>query len=81
MITLLVLALYVLVTVAVMLLNRRLLFDRLSGASYISTVVKKPLDEKPESDKSELEKPELERLELERVELERVELEKPELEE
>jgi hypothetical protein len=80
-ITLLVLALYVLVTVAVMLLNRRLLFDRLSGASYISTVVKKPLDEKPESDKSELEKPELERLELERVELERVELEKPELEE
>ncbi len=69
-ITLLGLAFYVVVTLAVMLLNRRLLFDRLSGASYISTVVKKPLDEKPEPDKSELEKPELDGPELEGLELE-----------
>jgi hypothetical protein len=69
-ITLLGLAFYVVVTLAVMLLNRRLLFDRLSGASYISTVVTKPLDEKPEPDKSELEKLELDGPELEGLELE-----------
>lgn len=35
----LILLLYVIVTVAVVLLNRRLLFDRLSGTSYKSTVL------------------------------------------
>ena len=74
------LAFYVVVTLAVMLLNRRLLFDRLSGASYISTVVTKPLDEKPEPDKSELEKPELDGPELEGAELDGPELEGLELE-
>ena len=58
------------VTLAVMLLNRRLLFDRLSGTSYISTVVTKPLDEKPELDGPELEGAELDGPELEGLELE-----------
>ena len=35
----LILLLYVIITVAVVLLNRRLLFDRLSGTGYKSTVL------------------------------------------